>query len=79
MVNFAATPSVKSLVCFAAALMLSGALMAQVHKCVGKDGRVTYEQTPCAGTSSAGTSVNLQGAGQARSASSSILGSDMRP
>lgn len=71
MTSFAAAPSGKFLLCLAAGLLFSGAPMAQVHKCVGKDGKVTYEQTPCAGLSSAGGPVNLQGAGQARSASSS--------
>lgn len=71
MTNFATPSNMKLWLCLATALMLHGAPMAQVHKCVGKDGKVTYEQTPCAGTSSAGASVNLQGAGQARAASSS--------
>ena len=75
MVNFAAPSSMKYWLCLAAALMLSGTLMAQVHKCVGKDGKVTYGHSPCVGDSSVGSSVNLQGAGQARQASSSPAGS----
>lgn len=71
MANFDSTVAWRSVACFAAALLVCGASMAQVHKCVGKDGKVTYEQTPCAGGSSAGGSVNLQGAGQARPAASS--------
>lgn len=60
-----------SLACLAALLALSGTSMAQVYKCVGKDGKVSYEQSPCAGTSSAGVAPNLQGAGRAQAGTSS--------
>lgn len=75
MSNGFAARYLKSLACLAALLTLSATSMAQVHKCVGKDGKVSYEQSPCAGTSSTGNAPNMQGAGKAQAASSSPAGS----